>query len=58
MLSNLEKTIILKGRKLCETVPAEEIYHIAQVMKELRLDKDIVLFEEGIGGLSLYHRDR
>ena len=54
MLSILEKTIILKGTDLFEGVPGEEIYHVAQVMEEERLNEDVLLFQKGDIGDYLY----
>lgn len=54
MLSILEKTIILKGTDLFEDIPGEEIYHIAQVMEEERLDEGSLLFQKGDTGNYLY----
>ena len=54
MLSTLEKTIILKGTGLFEDVPGEEIFHVAQVTEEERLDPGSVLFSEGGMGDYLY----
>ena len=54
MLSVLEKTIILKGTNLFEGIPGEDIYYVAQVMEEHRLEKGACLFEEGDKGDYLY----
>jgi len=54
MLSILERTIILKGTKLFENVPGEDIYYIAQVMEEERLGKGALLFQKGDKGDYLY----
>lgn len=54
MLTVLEKTIILKGTNLFEGVPGEEIYHVAQVMEEERLEKGCRLFERGDKGDFFY----
>jgi AAA family ATP:ADP antiporter len=54
MLSILEKTIILRSTNLFEGVPGENIYHVAQVMEEKRLEKGILLFERGDKGDYFY----
>jgi hypothetical protein len=54
MLSILEKTITLKGTPLFDAVPGEEIYHVAQVMEEERLDEGVLLFEKGDVGDYFY----
>ena len=54
MLSMLEKTIILKGTDLFEGIPGEDLFHIAQVMEEERLNPGDVLFREGDRGDYLF----
>ena len=54
MLSILEKTIILRDTNLFEGVPGEEIYYVAQVMEEERLEKGALLFKKGDNGDYLY----
>ena len=54
MLSILEKTIILRDTNLFEGVPGEEIYYVAQVMEEERLEKGALLFKKGDKGDYLY----
>jgi hypothetical protein len=47
MLSDLEKTIILKGTILFEGISGEDLFHVAQAMEEERLGAGTVLFREG-----------
>ena len=54
MLSTLEKTIVLKGTDLFKDIAAEEIYNVAQVTEEERLDSGKLLFNQGDAGDSLY----
>jgi CRP-like cAMP-binding protein len=54
MLSTLEKTIILKSTSLFKGISGEELFHVAQVMEEERLDTGSVLFSKGDVGDCLY----
>ena len=54
MLSTLEKTIILKGTELFEAIPAEEVFHVAKITEERRLQAQESLFHQGDPGDSLY----
>ncbi|MBN1831599.1 MAG: cyclic nucleotide-binding domain-containing protein [Deltaproteobacteria bacterium] len=54
MLSTLEKTIILKGTSLFKGISGEELFHVAQVMEEERLEKGSTLFRKGDIGDCLY----
>ncbi len=54
MLSTLEKTIILKGTNLMDGIPGDELYPMAQVMEEERLNEGFALIREGDRGEYLY----
>jgi CRP/FNR family cyclic AMP-dependent transcriptional regulator len=54
MYTTLEKTILLRGVVLFQDIPADEIFHVAQITEEKRIPAGDVLFHEGDPGDSLY----
>lgn len=54
MYTTLEKTILLRGVVLFQDIPADEIFHVAQITEEKRIAAGDVLFHEGDPGDSLY----
>src|SRR5690606_34381321 len=54
MYTTLEKTILLRGVVLFKDMPADEIFHVAQITEEKRITAGDVLFHEGDPGDSLY----
>jgi ATP/ADP translocase len=54
MYTTLEKTILLRGVGLFQHIPADEIFHVAQITEEKRVAVNETLFSEGDPGDSLY----
>ncbi len=54
MYTTLEKTIMLRGVLLFEHIPADEVFHVAQIASEKQIDAGDSLFHEGDPGTSLY----
>lgn len=54
MYTTLEKTILLRSVVLFQDIPADEIFHVAQITEEKRVAADDTLFSEGDPGDSLY----
>jgi hypothetical protein len=54
MYTLLEKTILLKSAALFQDVPADQIFHIAQITTEETLAGQSTLFQEGDTGDCLY----
>jgi ATP:ADP antiporter, AAA family len=54
MFTTLEKTILLRGVGLFSAVPADEIFHIAQIADEETIAANEMLFNEGDAGNCLY----
>ncbi len=50
----LEKTILLHGVVLFQDIPADEVFHIAQIAGEVHVKADKALFVEGDPGDCLY----
>ena len=54
MISNLEKTLYLKDSNIFEGIPAKELIYIANVLKEVNLSDEKIIFNDGDIGDSMY----
>lgn len=54
MFTTLEKTIMLKSVPLFNAIPADEIFHVAQITEEAKAEQGTALFNEGDTGDCLY----
>jgi len=54
MITNLEKTLYLKDSSIFQGIPAKELIHIANNLKEVNLSSDKFLFKDGDIGDSMY----
>ena len=54
MISNLEKTLYLKDSNIFEGIPAKELIYIANVLKEVNLSNEKIIFNDGDIGDSMY----
>lgn len=54
MYSTLEKTILLKGVELFQSIPGSKLSRVAQIAAEVRLPDSARIFSEGDHGSSLF----
>ena len=54
MITNLEKTLYLKDSSIFDGIPAKELIHIANNLKEVNLPSDETIFNDGDIGDSMY----
>ncbi len=54
MISTVEKVLFLKGVDLFDSIPGEELSHIAQITEEVELRSAQTVFREGEHGDAMY----
>ena len=54
MITNLEKTLYLKDSSIFDGIPAKELIHIANNLKEVTLSSEEKIFNDGYIGDSMY----
>ena len=54
MITNLEKTLYLKDSNIFKDIPAKELIHIANCLKEINLSNSQNVFKDGDVGDSMY----